>query len=188
MKQQSYFLIAISTLTLFNCATLTTGQDQVISIDTPNCPAASCKLTNSEGTYYVNRTPGTVTINKSGSNLNVICGMNGSEEAMSTDSNTESMTWGNILVGGIIGYAVDAGTGSAYEYPSLITHPLDCRDEMQTTNQYNRGGAKLKMSSQSSTNSEESLEEKLIKLKKLFDDGLISEELYIKQQALILQD
>ena len=161
---------------LFNCATLTTGQDQVISIDTPNCPAASCKLTNSEGTYYVNRTPGTVTINKSGSNLNVICGMNGSEEAMSTDSNTESMTWGNILVGGIIGYAVDAGTGSAYEYPSLITHPLDCRDGIQSSNRYNPGGAK------------DSLEEKLIKLKKLFDNGLISEELYIKQQASILEE
>ena len=107
---------------------------------------------------------------------------------MSTDSNTESMTWGNILVGGIIGYAVDAGTGSAYEYPSLITHPLDCRDEIQTANRYDRGGAKLKMSSQSSSNTGESLEEKLIKLKKLFDDGLISEELYIKQQAMILQD
>ena len=188
MNQQSYFLIFILSLMLFNCATLTTGQDQVISIDTPNCPAASCKLTNSEGTYYVNRTPGTVTINKSGSNLNVICGMNGSEEAMSTDSNTESMTWGNILVGGIIGYAVDAGTGSAYEYPSLITHPLDCRDGIPSSNQYNPGGARLKSALKPASNKEDSLEEKLIKLKKLFDNGLISEELYIKQQASILEE
>ena len=59
--------------------------------------------------------------NKSGSNLNVICGMNGSEEAMSTDSNTESMTWGNILVGGLIGYAVAAGTGFSHQKLPSVT-------------------------------------------------------------------
>ena len=184
-KQLLISLFALIFIT--NCATLTTGQDQVISIDTPNCPGASCRLSNSEGTYFVNKTPGTVTINKSGSNLNVICGLNGSEEAMSADSNLESMTWGNILVGGIIGYAVDAGTGSAYEYPALITHPLDCRDNLEST-KYNLGGARLKSSASNSSSDNQSVEASLIKLKQLYDDGLISEDLYLIKQAEILQD
>jgi hypothetical protein len=31
------------------------------------------------------------------------------------------MAFGNILLGGVIGAAVDVGTGAAYDYPSLIT-------------------------------------------------------------------
>ena len=34
------------------------------------------------------------------------------------------MAFGNILAGGIIGAAVDMGTGSAYDYPSLISLEL----------------------------------------------------------------
>ena len=63
---QQIIPVFIALWSIANCATITTGQDQVISVNTPNCPAASCSLTNSEGTYYINKTPGTVTINKSG--------------------------------------------------------------------------------------------------------------------------
>ena len=31
------------------------------------------------------------------------------------------MAFGNILFGGVIGAAVDVGTGAAYDYPPLIT-------------------------------------------------------------------
>lgn len=34
------------------------------------------------------------------------------------------MAFGNIIVGGIIGGAIDAGTGAAYDYPSEITVEL----------------------------------------------------------------
>jgi len=30
------------------------------------------------------------------------------------------MAFGNILAGGIIGVAIDAGSGAAYDYPSII--------------------------------------------------------------------
>jgi hypothetical protein len=183
---QQIIPVFIALWSIANCATITTGQDQVISVNTPNCPAASCSLTNSEGTYYINKTPGTVTINKSGSNLNILCSIDGGdEEAISSASHTEGMTWGNILVGGIIGYAVDAGTGSAYE-PSLISHPLDCRDEMPAR-RYKSGGAKLRNSAQTESGSAD-IEEQLIELKKLYDDGLISEDLYARKQEAILQN
>lgn len=31
------------------------------------------------------------------------------------------MAFGNILFGGVIGAAVDAGSGAAYDYPTLIS-------------------------------------------------------------------
>lgn len=40
---------------------------------------------------------------------------------MTIKSSAKGMAYGNILAGGIIGAAVDMGTGAAYDYPSLIT-------------------------------------------------------------------
>ena len=58
-------LILFISFFLYNCASITQGSDQIITVDTPNCPGAQCKLTNKDGTYFINETPGTVTINKS---------------------------------------------------------------------------------------------------------------------------
>lgn len=35
-------------------------------------------------------------------------------------SSTKGMTFGNLIAGGVVGAAVDARTGSAYDYPGLI--------------------------------------------------------------------
>jgi hypothetical protein len=35
-------------------------------------------------------------------------------------SSAEGATWGNIVAGGIIGYAVDAGTGAGFSYPPTL--------------------------------------------------------------------
>ena len=39
-------------------------------------------------------------------------------------SEFENMTFGNILIGGIIGVAIDAGSGAMHKYPSIITMKL----------------------------------------------------------------
>jgi len=176
MNKSFIFPCLLLTLFITSCASLTTGQDQVISVETPNCPNATCRISNNEGTYYVNRTPGTITINKSGSNLNVVCGIPGEniDEAIFQQSNVEGLTWGNILIGGIIGAAVDFGTGAAYEYPSLITHPLDCRGDI-TNKKFIENKSKTKF-------------QRLEELKNLFQNGLISEESYQQRQKEILRD
>ena len=126
-----------------DCASLVKGSDQVVTVDTPNCPGAICRLSNNDGTYFINRTPGTVSINKSGSDLTVSCYKGDEASAsMSTGSNVENMAWGNILIGGIIGGGVDMATGAAYNYPNFIEHPLDCR--ASRTSNSNQGGLKLK--------------------------------------------
>jgi len=124
-----FFLIPL----VNNCASIVQGSDQVITIETPNCPGATCRLTNNDGTYYINKTPGTITINKSRSELMVSCYIDSPSNAKLTSSSSkvENMTFGNILIGGIIGGGVDMATGAAYKYPSYISHPLACSDEVE---------------------------------------------------------
>lgn len=45
------------------CASIVNGQNQSISIDTPGCSPANCKLTNDKGTWFVT-TPDSVTVRR----------------------------------------------------------------------------------------------------------------------------
>lgn len=116
---------------LTGCASIVTGQDQVVSVSTPNCAGAQCTLVNPEGTYFV-KTPGTVTVDKEYSDLSVSCEKTGYDPfIMSVSSSTKGMAFGNILLGGIIGAGVDMATGAAYDYPEHIINPLDCRTSQE---------------------------------------------------------
>ena len=123
---------------LTNCASITQGNNQIVTVETPLCPGATCRLTNNDGTYFITKTPGTVSINKSRSSLSVTCYKGDERSSFGTDSNIENMTWGNILIGGIIGAGVDMATGAAYKYPTFITHPLECEDEDSNSSRDNK--------------------------------------------------
>lgn len=117
-------ILAGATL-LSGCASIVNGSNQVISVEARNkgqqVSGASCSLINPKGTFYVT-TPGTVTIHRAYDDLNVKCEKDGMQPGIaSVKSTTKGMAFGNILFGGIIGAAVDAGSGAAYDYPTLIT-------------------------------------------------------------------
>jgi hypothetical protein len=134
MKNCALIAICVCASGLMGCASITTGQTQVVTIQTPNCPAASCELTNKEGIYYVTRTPGTVSVNRKCSEMTIRCRKDGhSDFVMSIGSSMKSMTWGNLIFGGLIGAGVDAATGAACKYPSIIPVHMDCRPERGRT-------------------------------------------------------
>lgn len=116
--------IIISSL-LTGCASIVNGSNQVVSVEARNkgemVSGASCKLQNDKGVFYVT-TPGTVTLRRAYDDLVVKCEKDNIMPGLATvKSSTKGMAFGNILFGGIIGAAVDAGSGAAYDYPSLIT-------------------------------------------------------------------
>jgi hypothetical protein len=130
-----YLILLISPLifNLYGCASIVSGQSQIVSVSTPFCPDAECTLTNPEGTYYV-KTPGTLSIDREYDDLTVACKKEGFQPSnISVSSSTKGMAFGNILLGGVIGAGVDMGTGAAYDYPSEIINPLDCRTTEQIT-------------------------------------------------------
>ncbi len=119
--------IMFAVLVVTGCASITTGQDQPVSVETPACPAASCKLTNKDGTYYIPTTPGTVQVNRACGKLTLQCSKDGADDfIMTVSSSVKAMAFGNIIFGGLIGAGVDTVTGAACEYPDLIPVPMDC--------------------------------------------------------------
>ncbi len=82
---------------------------------------ASCTLTNSKGQWFV-QTPGSVMIQKSFGDLTVECTKEGLAPAAGAfKSSSNGGVWGNLIAGGLVGYAVDASTGAGFDYPTQLT-------------------------------------------------------------------
>lgn len=127
--------IALTCLSLGGCASIIDGSTQVLSVQTvakdgAEVENANCTLTSNKGTWFVN-TPGTVPVHRSYDPLNINCKKKGVPPGIATvNSSTKGMAFGNILAGGVIGAAVDMGTGAAYDYPSLITVRMGEKSEI----------------------------------------------------------
>lgn len=120
-------------LAVTGCATITTGQNQPISLETPGCAGATCKLSNDKGSWFISATPGSATVQRAYGDMTVTCekGQYRSNPFV-IKSSTKAMAFGNIIFGGLIGAAVDAGSGAAYDYPTLISVPMTCSGDPKT--------------------------------------------------------
>ena len=119
-----YSLIGASILSQFGCASITGSRNQPISVTTTHegkpVVGANCTLVNDKGTWYVT-TPGSVVILKAYGDMSATCKKDESHAGAATfQSANEGATWGNIVAGGLIGYAVDAGTGAGFSYPPTL--------------------------------------------------------------------
>ncbi len=105
---------------------MTKGTTQQLTVNTAP-QGADCVLTRQGARIaQVNPTPGTIEISKSRHDIHVRCERAGYPVAQGTlGSELEAMTFGNILIGGLVGVAVDVGTGAANKYEKSITIPLD---------------------------------------------------------------
>lgn len=73
----------------------------------------------------VSPTPGTIEISKSRHDIDIRCNKVGfPASGGKLTSELEAMTFGNILIGGLVGVAIDAGTGAMNKYQKTITVPL----------------------------------------------------------------
>ena len=119
-------LLILSFLFLSNCASIMSDSVQAISVDTPNCRGAKCTLNNSNGVYFVQSTPGTVSVEKAYGDLTVTCEKDGQTFTSTHQSKANMATYGNILLGGIPGALIDGGSGKGYDYPNYIVNNLSC--------------------------------------------------------------
>jgi hypothetical protein len=120
-------LLAVLSLSLVTggCATITTGGFQTISVMTEP-EGADCTFAR-DGIVIarVNPTPGAVLVGKGSGPIAVLCRKDGYHDtAGTTGSEFQAMTLGNILLGGLIGVIVDAGSGAMMKYPESVTFVL----------------------------------------------------------------
>ena len=118
-------LLVVGTSPLTGCATLVKGSSQSVMVNT-DPPGALCTLTRKgKEIAVVNPTPGTVTVDKSKDAVAVSCTRTGYLESAGTiTSQFQPMTFGNILFGGLVGVAIDAGSGAMSEYEPSVTLTL----------------------------------------------------------------
>ena len=100
------------------------GNTQPVSVSS-NVSGANCTLTNEKGSWSL-RTPGSVVVTNSRENLAVRCEKNGyvSSVVSVPSKHKDSTIWGNVVLGGGVGYIWDRKTGAAFIYPSTVNLTL----------------------------------------------------------------
>jgi len=108
-------------LLLFGCGTIIHGGSQDVSV-TSSPGGATVEIDGTE----VGDTPVTKSLDR-GSQHTVAISMDGYEtEQVTIQKNVSGWVVGNILFGGLIGLAVDAGTGGMYKLsPTQVRQTLD---------------------------------------------------------------
>jgi hypothetical protein len=119
------FLVLVVIFTLSGCASILSGTTQTITLNT-NPPGARCELVR-EGRVVgvVENTPGAVTLKKTKHDMDVVCKKAGYADSKEfAKSGTAGATFGNIILGGGIGWAIDSAAGADNFYPEVITLTL----------------------------------------------------------------
>ncbi len=118
-------LCVCGALALSGCATVTRGSSQNTTILTEP-PGASCVFRRDGAVIgVVNPTPGTLSIEKGRKPIDVVCTKDGFASAGGIiGSHFEAMTLGNVLIGGVLGIAIDAASGASTEYEPRLTLAL----------------------------------------------------------------
>lgn len=115
-------------LSFSNCASIVSDSTQIVTVETPNCKGAKCRMTNSEGIFYIQNTPGSTAIQKAYGDLTVTCEKDEYSFTSIHKSKANMATYGNLLLGGIPGALIDGGSGKGYDYPNYLINDLNCKN------------------------------------------------------------
>lgn len=118
MRILKILIIITTSLLVGACATLTVGNEQLLTVQTSPESNAQCSLNNNEGAWYISQTPSYVTIRRSSSALKIACTAKNNASAAAV---INPFIHERVLYGGLIGAVIDRDNGSAYEYPQVIT-------------------------------------------------------------------
>jgi hypothetical protein len=115
------FAVCAAVVLLAGCSSIVDGSSQEITINT-NPAGAVCSLErHGEQLGTTGPTPSTIKIDKTKYDITIKCTKDSFEEATYLNkSGADGATFGNIVLGGGIGWAVDSATGSDNKYDSPV--------------------------------------------------------------------
>jgi hypothetical protein len=115
------FVIVIAATLASGCATVTKGTTQPVTLHT-DPDGATCDVTREhKNVASLSATPGQVIVDKEWGPIDVSCRKRDHQPTeVRVDSEVQGWTFGNILLGGIFGFALDAVSGAMRQYPQFI--------------------------------------------------------------------
>lgn len=121
MTKKYMALLPILSFFVSGCASVMSGTDQDIAVHT-NPEGALCILTREGQELRRVETPDTVRVSKLKHDIYVKCTKEGFHESTAhVNSGIQGSVFGNILLGGGIGWAVDSARGADNKYADVIT-------------------------------------------------------------------
>ena len=114
-------ILWVSSFVLTGCSSIMDGSSQQITVKTTP-PGAACQLIRAgEVIASIPETPGGVAVKKTKEDIVVMCKKDGHEETSHTlKSGIQGSVFGNILAGGVIGWAVDSASGADNKYDDVV--------------------------------------------------------------------
>jgi len=116
---------ALASVCLSGCANIISGTSQEIKVVT-NPPNANCEMIR-EGAVIaqVYQTPGEATIKKTKDDITLKCHKDGYQEVTYLNhSGIDGATYGNMVLGGAIGWGIDSATGADNHYDGIVNVSL----------------------------------------------------------------
>jgi hypothetical protein len=119
------YALLLTLLVVTSCASIVEGTSQTLTINT-SPEGANCKFMR-EGRVIgeIPSTPGSVVVEKTKHDINVECTKKGYQKvSFINQSGSEGATWGNIIAGGGIGWAIDSASGADNKYQEVMNITL----------------------------------------------------------------
>jgi hypothetical protein len=116
------------------CSTITTSPGQKISVITEPAGAVCEIERDGDVIGIVNPTPGNAFVDRSVRDVGITCSRAGYERAATVvQAGFQPMTLGNVLIGGLVGLAVDSASGAIAQYPRVVRLRLEPEPGTQRT-------------------------------------------------------
>ena len=117
--------ITMAATGLSACSSVIEGTSQEILVNT-NPSGANCEFVREGNTIArVTQTPGGATIKKTKHDITLKCSKDGYQEATYLNhSGAAGATFGNIVLGGGIGWAIDSASGADNKYDGVVNITL----------------------------------------------------------------
>ena len=125
-------VILCTLLLVSGCASITMGTKQSVQVEVSNCSKPTrCTAANKKGSWYFTA-PGSVSVEKSDRALTIRCKDGKEFITRKVTPNKDSMVWGNVIFGGVIGGGWDGHTDAHWEYPETVTLVRNTCDSSNT--------------------------------------------------------
>jgi len=106
------------------CSSVIDGTSQTLTFES-NPTGADCSLERNGVAIGNVKTPGGIVVQKTKHNIKVTCQKEGYQEATAhLKSGVAGATFGNIILGGGIGWAIDSASGADNKYDEITTITL----------------------------------------------------------------